>query len=74
VYKRVKSKRKTLPVIDATDAYEACFVSLVDRENLAKRFKGTRGFRVEEKMKQEQSASLVNTLESGSMEKGKSYD
>lgn len=61
VYKKVKSKQKTLPTIDATDAYEACFVSLVDRENFAKRLKGTRGFKVAEKLKQEQSASLVNT-------------
>ena len=42
-YEKINLFKTSLPMIDPSAAYVDCFVSLVDRENRIKRFKGTLG-------------------------------
>ena len=65
VYKRLKSEGKDLPAINLKDVFVNNFVSLVDRETFIKRFEGTRGFKVAEEVKQEQTKSFLTTIGPG---------
>ena len=62
VYKKMKSDGKALPDINLKDVFVNNFVSIVDRETFSKRFEGTRGFKVAEEGKQEQTRSFLTAI------------
>jgi uncharacterized SAM-binding protein YcdF (DUF218 family) len=65
VYKKLKSDAMDLPVINLKSVFVNNFVSIVDRETFAKRFAGTRGLKVAELVKQEQSNSFLIAIGPG---------
>ncbi len=65
VYNKIKSDGKALPDINLKDVFVNNFVSIVDRETVAKRFAGTRGFKVADAVKQEQSKSFITAIGPG---------
>lgn len=65
VFQKLKAERANLPSINPKEVYVEDFVSIVDRESFAKRFEGTRGFRVAEAVTQEQSTSFLTAVGPG---------
>jgi uncharacterized SAM-binding protein YcdF (DUF218 family) len=59
VYKKLKADGTNLPSISLKDVYVDSFVSIVDRETFAERFEGTRGFKVADEVRQDQTKSFL---------------
>lgn len=58
-YDKIKTRTAPWPIIDASSAYDDTFVSLVKRENRAKRFKGTLGKNINYN---NENGSIVNPI------------